>query len=82
MPEISRFYGIIIKMFFIDGTPPHFHANYGEYVSLFNINTLELIEGDLPPRAIQHVKEWAWSNRAELSQMWEAKQFRKLKPLV
>ena len=49
MPEIARFYGIIIKLFFGDHPPPHFHAVYGEYNALFNIETLEMIEGDLPP---------------------------------
>ena len=51
MPEITRFYGIIIKLFFGDHPPPHFHAVYGEYVGLFNIETLEMFEGDLPSRA-------------------------------
>ena len=48
MPEITRFYGIIIKLFFADHPPPHFHAIYGEYNALFNLETLEIIEGDLP----------------------------------
>ena len=48
MPEIARFYGIVIKLFFGDHPPPHFHAVYGEFVGLFNIDTLEIIEGDLP----------------------------------
>ena len=51
MPEIARFYGIIIKLFFGDHPPPHFHAVYGEYVGVFDINTLEMFEGDLPGRA-------------------------------
>ena len=50
MPEIARFYGLVIKLFFGDHPPPHFHALYGEYVGLFDIQTLEMIEGDLPPR--------------------------------
>jgi hypothetical protein len=57
MPEIARFYGIVIKLFLGDHSPPHFHAIYGEYVALFNIRTLEMIEGDLPPRAQQLVTE-------------------------
>ena len=44
MPEIARFYGIIIKLFFGDRPPPHFHAVYGEHVGLFDIDTLEMIE--------------------------------------
>jgi hypothetical protein len=54
MPEIARFYGIIIKLFFSDHPPPHFHVVYGEYNALFDIETLDMIEGDLPNRA----KSW------------------------
>ncbi len=46
MPEITRFYGIVIKLFFGDHPPPHFHAVYGEYNALFSIDPLEMIEGD------------------------------------
>ncbi|GAW32758.1 DUF4160 domain-containing protein [Carboxydocella sp. JDF658] len=59
MPEIARFYGIVIKMFFNAHLPPHFHAICGERVGMFEISTLEMIEGDLPNRAIKLVKEWA-----------------------
>ena len=81
MPEITRFYGIVIKLFFGDHPPPHFHAVYGEYVGVFNINTLEMIEGDLPKRAKQLVVEWAALNRNELNEMWISQEFRKLPPL-
>lgn len=47
MPEIARFYGIVIKLFVGDHPPAHFHAVYGEHLGVFNINTLEMIEGDL-----------------------------------
>ena len=66
MPEIARFYGIVIKLFFGDHLPPHFHAVYGEYVGLFNIETLEMIEGDLPNRAKKLVIEWAAINKEDL----------------
>lgn len=66
MPEIVRFYGIIIKMYFKDHTPPHFHAIYGEYNGLFDLQTLELIEGDLPKRAIYLVTEWAREYQQDL----------------
>ncbi|WP_254045328.1 DUF4160 domain-containing protein, partial [Thiohalocapsa sp. ML1] len=66
IPEITRFYGIIIKLFFGDYPPPHFHAVYGESVGLFNIETLGMIEGDLPPRARKLVIEWAGSYRQDL----------------
>lgn len=81
MPEIARFYGIIIKLFFGDDLPPHFHAVYGEFVGLFNIQTLEMFEGDLPTRAKKLVLEWADVNRQELLEMWNNQEFRKLPPL-
>jgi len=81
MPEIARFYGIIIKLFFGDHSPPHFHAVYGEYIGLFNIETLEMIEGDLPSRTKALVLEWALTYRSELQNMWETQEFHKLPPL-
>ena len=71
MPEIARFYGIIIKLFFGDHPPPHFHAVYGEHNALFNIQTLEMIEGDLPQRARKMVMEWAAIHQQELMNNWE-----------
>lgn len=81
MPEIVRFYGIIIKLFFGDHPPPHFHAVYGEYNGLFDIQTLEMFEGDLPARAKKLVLEWAEINQTELLEMWNKQEFRKLPPL-
>ena len=81
MPEIARFYGIIIKLFFGDHPPPHFHAVYGEYVGLFNIETIEMIEGDLPNRAKKMIVEWAKLHQNELREMWNKQEFRKLPPL-
>ena len=81
MPEITRFYGIIIKLFFGDCPPPHFHAVYGEHNALFNIETLEMIEGDLPPRAKKLVREWACEYQCELVEMWQSQEFKKLPPL-
>lgn len=66
MPEIARFYGIVIKLFFGDHPPPHFHAVYGEFVGLFDILTLEMFEGDLPARAKKLVLEWATLNQTDL----------------
>lgn len=57
MPEVSRFYGIVIKIFYDDHNPPHFHAEYGEYEVLVNINTLAIIGGRLPARALGMVTE-------------------------
>lgn len=81
MPEIARFYGIIIKIFFGYHPPPHFHAVYGEHNAVFNIETLEVIEGDLPDRARKLVSEWAQAYQKELKQIWESQEFRKLPPL-
>jgi len=81
MPEITRFYGIVIKVFFGDHPPPHFHAIYGDYNALVNIESLEIIEGDLPNRAQKLVQEWATLYQLDLLQMWNTQEFRKLPPL-
>lgn len=81
MPEIARFYGIVIKLFFGDHSPPHFHAIYGEYNALVSIESLDIIEGDLPNRAQQLVLEWATLYQQDLLQMWNTQEFRKLPPL-
>jgi len=81
MPEIARFYGIVIKLFFGDHPPPHFHAVYGENIGLFSIDTLEMIEGDLPNRAKKLVTEWANIHKNELKRMWETQEFQKVPPL-
>ena len=64
-------------MFFIqkEHQPPHFHAVYGEYNALFAIDSLEMIEGDLPNRAERLVKEWAERYRKELQTMWNSQEF-------
>ncbi len=82
MPVITRFYGIIIKMYFNDHTPPHFHAIYNEYNGIFDLNSLELIEGDLPSKAVSLVKEWAEEYKEELLKIWETKNFIKLPGLI
>jgi len=81
MPVISRFYGIIIKMFFSDHLPPHFHAIYGEYNALFDINTLDIIEGDLLNRAKKLVVEWSKLYKLELMNMWDSQDITKLPDL-
>jgi hypothetical protein len=81
MPEITRFYGIIIKLFLRDHAPPHFHAVYGEYNAIFDIETLQMIEGDLPGRAAKLVLEWGAENQTALLDMWSTQNFRKLPPL-
>lgn len=71
MPELSRFYGIIIRMFYSDHPPPHFHAVYQGKQAQMDINTLEVIEGHMSRRALALVTEWAALHRAELREAWE-----------
>jgi len=71
MPELSRFYGIIIRMFYGDHPPPHFHAVYQDDEIKVNIDTLEVIEGSMKRRAQALVLEWAALHRAELRRAWE-----------
>jgi hypothetical protein len=71
MPELSRFYGIIIRMYYGDHAPPHFHAVYqGEQIQV-SINTLEVMEGEMARRAQALVLEWAALHRTELRQAWD-----------
>lgn len=83
MPEISRFYGIVIKMFFKpkEHEPAHVHALYNEFIGIFDIKTFEMTEGDLPIRAQQLVKEWLSIHRNQLNEMWETQVIVKLPPL-
>lgn len=85
MPEISRFFGIIIRMYFGDHNPPHFHAIYQEDTAEYDINTLLVIRGSLPARAHAMVLEWASLHREELLEDWklavEKKEINKIEPL-
>lgn len=83
MPEISRFYDIIIKMFFKpkEHDPSHIHALYGEYVGVFDLHTMVMTEGDLPGKAQELVKEWLSNNQKDLLEMWDSQKLRKLPPL-
>ena len=76
MPVIARFYGILIKMYFKEHGVPHFHALYAEYNG--EIDSLEMIEGDLPNRAQRMVKEWAELYKNDLLEMWKTQEFKKL----
>ena len=84
MPEIARFYGIIIKMYFSQGehNPPHIHAIYGEYMSAIKVSNGEVLEGDLPSKATDLVLEWLNLHRGELMTIWQTQEFKKLPPLV
>ncbi|MFH1771357.1 MAG: DUF4160 domain-containing protein [Candidatus Omnitrophota bacterium] len=86
MPEICRFLGIVISMYYTEHTPPHFHAKYGEYRASFSIQDLAVIEGQLPKRVTSLVLEWAFEHRIELMGDWELAQkheeLKKIPPLV
>ena len=71
MPRISQFYGIIIAMYYRDHAPAHCHAHYGEHEALISLETLDVLEGRLPRRALALTLEWAALHRAELRANWE-----------
>ncbi len=71
MPEISRFYGIVIAMFYDEHNPPHFHARYGGQKVAIRIEDFKLLEGNLTPRALGLVMEWAAMHKDELIKNWE-----------
>ena len=70
MPELSRFFGIVVRMFYSDHEPAHFHAIYGEYEALIEVETLSIFRGSLPRRALALVLEWAALHRSELRDDW------------
>ncbi len=76
MPEISRFLGIVIAMFYNDHAPPHFHARYGEYDATVRIED-GVVEGRFPRRALALVLEWYHLHRDELRDSWERARSRK-----
>nr|VFJ77910.1 MAG: protein of unknown function (DUF4160) [Candidatus Kentron sp. FW] len=86
MPEISRFLGIIIYMYFNEHNPPHFHAEYNEYKASISIKTLGLMEGKLPSKVMSLVVEWAQEHQDELLENWnsikETGKYHKINPLV
>ena len=83
MPRISEFYGIVIAMFYNDHEPAHFHAIYGEFRALVDIDTAQLLQGELTPRATGLVREWAELHRAELMEDWDrARRHERLKRIA
>jgi hypothetical protein len=70
VPEISRFFGIVIQMFYDDHSPPHFHARYGRCQAVISVPGLSVLTGSLPPRALGLVMEWASLHRDELGENW------------
>jgi len=82
MPEICRFYGIIIGIFYADHNPPYFHAKYGEHKAAIEIENFAVLEGYLPTRALGLVMEWASRHQNELLTDWEAaKKNQPLRPI-
>jgi hypothetical protein len=71
VPRISEFFGIVILMYYNDHSPPHFHAEYGEYESVYEIATIEVLRGRLPRRAHALVVEWTTLHRVELKDNWD-----------
>jgi hypothetical protein len=83
VPTISRFFGIVITMYYRDHAPPHFHARYGEHDAEIGIEDSRVMEGALPPRALRLVVEWAALHRDELRENWaSAREERPLKPIA
>ncbi len=86
MPEISRFLGIVIYMYFNEHNPPHFHAEYNDFQASINIATLGLLEGKLPARVMSLVVEWAQEHQDDLLDNWnsikETGSYHKIDPLV
>ncbi|MGI5090413.1 DUF4160 domain-containing protein [Treponema vincentii] len=83
MPVLSRFYGIIIRMYFqqSEHNPPHIHALYGDDMAAIDIQNGEILEGHLPPKALSMVREWVGIHRKDLLRMWETQEFKPLSPL-
>ena len=83
MPVLSRFYGIIIRMYFLQSehNPPHIHAIYNDNVAAIDFMTGNVLEGYLPQKAMTMVKEWVAINREELKKIWETQEFKSLPPL-
>jgi hypothetical protein len=83
MPEISRFFGIVIAIYWQEHGVPHFHAKYGDERASFSISDLRLLEGRLSPRVTAMVLEWAFRHREELTHDWELAAAKKtLRPIA
>ncbi len=70
MPEVSRFFGIVVALYYNDHEPPHFHARYGRQHALISIQSLSVLRGSLAPRALGLVMEWAAIHQGELLEDW------------
>ena len=83
MPVLSRFYGIIIRMYFLqkEHNPPHIHAIYGDDMAAITISNGEILEGALPNKALELVREWISLHKDDLLSMWKTQEFKQLSPL-
>ncbi len=83
MPEICRFYGIIIRIFSIDREhpPKHIHIKYNDYEAVMELEGMNIIHGSLPKKARVLVREWAELHQQELIEMWDSQNFHKIEPL-
>jgi len=85
MPEISRFFGMVVAIYYRDHSPPHFHVKYGNFRASIAIESLSLLEGKLPRRALTLVVEWALEHRTELVDNWKraatGRCLKKIRPL-
>ena len=86
MPEISRFLGVVITMYFKDHDPPHFHVRYGDQRAVVAIDPIELLAGHLPSRVLGLVTEWADLHKPDLLENWTTLAttgtFKRIDPLV
>jgi hypothetical protein len=84
MPEISRFYGILIKMYFNEHNPPHFHAEYQGFKAIITIQK-GIVDGKMPKRALKLIFEWLELHKEELFEVWNSiektGEFNKIEPL-
>ena len=83
MPIISKFYCMVVKMYYLasEHNPPHIHVIYGEYIGVINLLTLEMMQGDLPNKALSIIKDWTSIHRDELIEMWTTQEFKSLSPI-
>ena len=82
MPEICRFLGMVITMYFDEHNPPHFHVRYNEYRATIDIRSLNRLDGTIPAKVKGLVEEWAELHQQELLEIWETQKFHRIEPLV
>lgn len=83
MPVLSRFHGIVIRMYFIQAehNPPHIHAIYGDEVAAIAVIDGSILDGYLPAKALAMVRKWVHLNKEDLLSIWETQEFHHIKPL-